>query len=130
MRPRVLCGVCRRRVPLRKDGRLEMHRAVRGRRPACEGSGSYSARVFLAGADQADAEPVAGWEGLTTAARFNAAEQWHAADTTYAEAELMTVCGAASPEAVAAAWEAAARAVEAARKLASYGWLAGGGDGI
>jgi hypothetical protein len=76
-----------------------MHRAVRGRRPACEGSGSYSARVILAGADQADAEPVAGWESLTTAARFNAAEQWHAADATYAEAELMTVCGAACPEA-------------------------------
>jgi hypothetical protein len=120
----VLCGVCGRQVPLRKDGRLDMHRALGGRRSRCEGSHSPSARVSVLGGDEAGTEPLAGWEHLTYAARFNAADQWHAADTTLAEAELMTLCGAASPEAVAAAWEAAARAYGAARRLAPYGcWL-------
>jgi hypothetical protein len=79
--------------------------------------------VSVLGEDEAGTEPSAGWEYLTEAARFNAAEQWHAADTTLAEAELMTLCGAASPEAEAAAWEAATRAVGAARCLAPYGWV-------
>jgi len=80
-----LCGICRRHVILRKDGKLRGHLAERsspGRREQCEGSGRYSVRVELL-ADSGDHSRAAvPW---SAAAEFNTGAAWNMADALWAE---------------------------------------------
>lgn len=114
---RVLCPVCRREIPVRRDGRLQAHLATYGRRGKCEGSGGLSARVKLASGHDAVPERSA-WDAMTPAAQFNAHDAWSAADALYAELEDMRILGCASPAALDAAESALYRAWDDAEALA------------
>lgn len=114
---RVLCPVCCREIPVRKDGLVQKHLAMYGHREACEGSGRYSARVTLASVHEAPPERPA-WDRMSAAARFNALDEWDKADTLYDEFETMRQLGAASPAAVAEARRAVVRAQDTAESLA------------
>jgi hypothetical protein len=106
-----LCGVCRRQVPLRRDGRLRPHLAATsrpGHRQQCDGSGGYSARLkFLEGTEPQPPEHQA----ISAPAAFNAREEWAKADALYYEWRDMTELGAAGPDAIEAARQATERAL-------------------
>lgn len=125
----MLCPVCRRHIPVRRDGRLQAHLAVFGRREKCEGSGRLSAHLQLAmqemKAGQCDTPPErSSWGQLSKAARFNAPEEWDKADTLWLEYEAMYQIGAASAKAIHAAYEAYSRAWDDAKALAPIALMA------
>ncbi len=121
-----LCGVCRRFVQLRKDGKLRAHLSARStaeRQEQCGGSGMVSARVEMSRTDG----PVRSYvfeAGLSSAAEFNAIEEWHLADSLYNELEAMKACGREDTSSYRDTQEALGRALASARRsaqLTSYG---------
>jgi hypothetical protein len=124
----VLCAVCRREVPLRKDGRLRGHLAKRGTRGACEGSGQFSARVVLQGSAgvRLEVDPgTQGWDHMTKAQRFNAQEEWAKVYALLDELNDMREVGAASIGAVNLQIRAFNRALDDAKALAPWGVVRG-----
>ena len=114
-----LCGVCRRQIPLRGDGRLRAHLAAGsapGRRQQCDGSGGYSARVELRGGGPYLRDTPL----MSRAEAFNAREAWFAAAALYDEWQSMKAAHAASWRAIAAAEDAYRRAHADARALAEW----------
>jgi hypothetical protein len=131
----ILCPVCRRLVPPRKDGRIRAHLGSRGHRGQCEGSGRLSVHVEMAMDEAAAAQaarrqpPESPWAQLTPAERFNAEEAWAMADSLYLELEAMKAAHGASERAVAEAQAAFRRAYRAAESLAPLAAYAGTEDG-
>ena len=115
-----LCGVCRREIPLRGDGRLRAHLAAgsaAGNRQQCDGSGGYSARVeLLDGADPHQRETAV----MSRAEAFNAREAWYAVSALYDDWKSMEAGRAASWRAVAEAKAAYRRAYDDAMALAEW----------
>jgi hypothetical protein len=115
-----LCGVCRRQIQLRGDGRLRAHLApgsTPGRRQQCDGSGGYSARVELAGGGGPHLQDT---PAMSRAEAFNAREAWFAVQALYDELQSMKAAHSASWRAVAMAEDAYRRAHADARALAEW----------
>lgn len=124
----VLCAVCRRQVPLRKDGRLRAHLACRGKRGACEGSGQFSARMTVLGSSGLKLEIDAaaeGWDHMTSAQRFNAREEWAKVYALFDELTAMEETEAADFDAIILQRQALKRALADAKALAPYGVMTG-----
>lgn len=119
---RVLCGCCRRLVPVRGDGKVRAHLAVLGRRGQCHGSGMPSARMEISQqAGGAALVPVDPWTKMTPAEQFNAADAWALVDALYDDYVTMRDAGCATPDAIEDAKAAFWRADAAAKALAPLG---------